>query len=179
MPPSRSVPAQHRPALPPAPTPCLWQGCPLLLWHLGGHASRTEPDPRCEPRIENRDDGRVLHWNVGDELGGLRRSARGQHAEVAPGARIRLFGAAEGHAYDCVFAIGDAVARSLRAPTLRGVITAIGATSIAIHDGSAVHRLSFYDFHRLNVADPVCLEDAGAAGDTIVQSGDRCRVSNP
>jgi len=173
---------QFHPALPPPPTPCLWQGCPLLLWHLDGHASPTQPDPRCEPRIETRDGGRIIHWNVADELDGVRRSARGQHVEVAPGAWIRLFGVHEGRGYELTFAIGDAVARGHH--TASGVIVAIDATSITLCDGTATQRLSLYEFQfqrasLLREPDPACVEDVGAATDPIDQSGSSCRESHP
>jgi len=148
----------------------------LLLWHLGGHASATEPDPRCEPRTARREDGRVVHWNVADELGGVRYSAPGQHVEVAPGAWVRLFGTADGQAYDRLFVVGDRASRGLHSPTSRSVISAIGATSIAIHDERCMHRLSLYDFQRSNAHPaPTWPSDVRAAVDAIVQICGRCR----
>ncbi len=128
-----------------APTPCLWNGCPRLLWHLGPHLHRNA---QVDPRIELREGGRILYWNVkdNDRKGFTGSVARGQHAEVAPGAWVRLFGANGGTAFVGLFGIGDEAAYGGYNLTYTGTITAIGPKTITVRDGRTVKRLSIYDF---------------------------------
>ena len=135
--------------LPPAPTPCLWQGCPLLLWHVGPHLSRNTP---VASRIESRDGGRLVYWHVkdADRKGFIGATMRGRHAEVAPRRWIRLFGTVDGQAIDRAFAIGDEAAYDGYNLTYTGVITNIGNQTVTIRDGRTVKRLSICSFHVWN-----------------------------
>ncbi len=130
----------------PAPAPCLFGGCLLLLWHLGDH-SCSASDGRCAPRVEVRDTGRVVFWNVKDKdrKGHVGRVAHGQHAEVAPRRWIRLFGVDGGAAFDRVFALGDEAAYSGYNLTYTGRIEAIGNSTVTVRDDGA-RRLSIFDF---------------------------------
>lgn len=134
--------------LPPAPTPCLWNGCPLLLWHIGPHLPRNAV---VEPRIEVREE-RHIYWHVkdADRKGFTGRTARGRHAEVAPGRWIRLFGAVDDRAIDRLFTIGEEAAHSGYNLTHTGVIAAIRPKMVIIHDDRTVKRLSIYSFHIWN-----------------------------
>lgn len=137
-------------SIPPAPTPCLWKDCPLLLWHLGPHLPMNAP---VAPRIEARDGGRLVYWHVkdADRKGFIGRTLRGRHAEVAPSRWIRLFGAVDGRAIDRSFTIGAEAAHSGDNLTYIGVITNIGPKTITVRDDAGtVKRLSIYSFHVLN-----------------------------
>jgi hypothetical protein len=132
--------------IPPAPTPCLWNGCRLLLWHLGDHA-RASRDERYTHRLELREAGRVVHWNVKakDTRREIGRIEPGQHAEIAPGRWIRVFGVCDEVAVDRVFWLGDEAAYDGFNLTYIGRIEAIGTSTITVRNGSA-RRLSIYDF---------------------------------
>lgn len=140
----------------PAPTPCLFGGCLLLLWHLGEHACSLD-DERYAPRIEMRDTGRIVYWHVKDKdrKGHVGRIAHGQHAEVAPRRWIRVFGVDAGVAVDRVFKIGEEVAYSGYNLTYTGQIEAIGNSTVTVRDGR-IKRLSIFDFvfwnHRFDAA---------------------------
>jgi hypothetical protein len=131
----------------PAPTPCLWGGCPLMLWHLGPH---QPPNGVCgtEPRVEAREGGRLRYWNVkdNDRKAHVGRVARGQHAEVLPRSWIRLFGIDDGKAFDRVFSVGDEAAYGGYNLTHTGQIVAIGLKTVSVRDEREAKRLSIYDF---------------------------------
>lgn len=118
-----------------------------MLWHVGAHQCADAVDGS-EPRIEALEDGRVRYSNVkdNDRKGHSGRVARGQHAEVAPRRRIRLFGLDDGRAFDRVFAIGDEAAYSGYNLTYTGQIVAIGAKTVTVRDEHETRRLSIYDF---------------------------------
>lgn len=134
------------PMLVPAPPPCLFGGCLLLLWHRGEHAC-SDNDPRYAPRVEVRDTGRIVYWHVKDKdrKGQAGRVAHGQHAEVAPRRWIRVFGVDAGMAFDRVFAMGDEAAYSCFNLTYTGRIEAIGNRTVTVRDDRA-YRLSIFDF---------------------------------
>jgi hypothetical protein len=140
-----SIASDASPLLP-APSPCLFGGCLLLLWHLGEHACSPN-DERCAPRIEMRDTRRIVYWHVQDRSrkGRVGDVLGGQHAEVAPGRWIRLFGSYQRAAFETVFAIGDEAAHSGYNLTYTGAITAIGNRTVSIRDG-ATRRLGLYEF---------------------------------
>jgi hypothetical protein len=145
---AQSIPTPSEPStlLERAPAPCLFGGCPLLLWHLGEHAS-SGSDPRCAPRVEVRGTGRIVYWNVKDKdrKGHAGRVAPGQHAEVAPRRWVRVFGIDAGMAFDRVFATGDEAAYSGFNLTYTGRIEAIGNSTVTVRDDRS-HRLSIFDF---------------------------------
>lgn len=131
----------------PAPSPCLFHGCKLLLWHTGEHA-RSDKDARYGHRVEIRDGGRrVVHWNVKDK--DSKRCAGhvepGQHAEIAQRSWIRVFGTCDGKAVDRVFGIGDEAAYDGYNLIYTGRIEAIGPNTVTIRDGH-VRRISIYEF---------------------------------
>jgi hypothetical protein len=133
--------------LQPAPAPCLWDGCPLLLWHTGPHLP-ANTNVGIEPRVEKREGGRIVYWNVkdNDRKGYCGRIAHGQHAELAPRQWIRLFGIDNRVAFDRVFRPGDEVAYSGYNLTYTGNIVGIGHKTISVRDERVTKRLSIYDF---------------------------------
>lgn len=126
-----------------APIPCLWNDCPLLLWHVGDHAAANA----LEPRIEECE-GRFVYWNVkdADRKGHLGRVARGQHAEVRPRKWIRLFGAENGVAFERMFALGAEAAYGGYNLTYTGNVVSIGQKTVTVRDESVTSRLSIFDF---------------------------------
>lgn len=133
----------------PAPLPCLWQGCPLLLFHVGPHLSANA---EVDTRIEKLEGGRVVYWHVkdADRKGSIGRTMRGRHAEIALRRWIRLFGAVDGKAIDRAFAIGEEAAYDGYNLTYTGTITAIGTKTVTIRDERTIKRLSIYSFHVWN-----------------------------
>ena len=131
-----------RPDVQPAPTPCLWSGCPLLLWHVGTHAPAIG-DARCTPRTQERG-GRIVYWNVRDVHAGS--VAVGQHAEVAPSRWIRLFGSQQGVAFERVFAFGDEASYHGDDLTRVGLLTDIEAEGVSVRAEGTTVCLSIGDF---------------------------------
>ena len=92
------------------------------------------------------------------------RQEIGQHAEIAVGVSIRLFGTyksypynkAEGRAvetdvaYDRTFTLGDVAEYDSYNMSYTGKVVAIGEKTVAIEDGRKVRRLSVFVFARRN-----------------------------
>jgi hypothetical protein len=117
----------------PAPTPCSFGGCRLLLWHLGDHAP-SGFDERYAPRVERRDSGRIVYWNLLNEAprSGLGRARHGLHLEVAPERWVRVFGTGDDDvAIDRASWIGDE-ALGDGASKASGRIQSIGPNIITI-----------------------------------------------
>jgi hypothetical protein len=145
----------------PAPTPCLFKGCRLLFWHLGEHACSNR-DERYAHRIELRDTGRVVHWNVKakDTKRSVGRVEPGLHAEIAPRRWIRIFGVCDDAAFDRVFWVGDEAAYDGYNLTYIGRIEAIGSSTVTIRSGH-VRRISICDFVFWNKRHDVATVRAG------------------
>lgn len=145
--PANDTGAARQSGMRPAPIACHWGGCTLMLWHVGPHLAAKTVDTT-EPRIEELGGGRVRYSNVkdNDRKGHVGRIARGQHAEIAPRRSVRLFGIADGRAFDRVFCIGDEAAYSGYNLTYTGQIVAIGVKTVTVRDDRETKRLSVYDF---------------------------------
>jgi hypothetical protein len=90
----------------------------------------------------------LVYRNVkdADRKGHSGRVRHGQHAEVAPGHWIRVFGTENGSAFDRVFTIGDEAAYSGYCLTYTGTIISIAPKTVTVRDEHECKRLSIHDF---------------------------------